>query len=287
MLFTRISCVDFSFPGTFDSACRAVRGLDLEYVDVSVRRRFPLTDPDDVLRDPRDVAAARRGSLKRHQLEAADVFCLSGEPIPPNRDDDVFREHERAVFESVCLLAREIGAPGVTVLPGSCEGGEKRQDAWDRSVAELRWRVDRAEAHQLILSVEPHVGSVVDTPARVSALLDEVPGLRLTLDYSHFVYQGISPTDVHPLLAHARVVHVRQAAGGLIQTAVGSGSIDFLDIVNAARANGFGGTYTLEYVTKPVLPSEAVDVVVESKKMRDVVSAALSIWSDLRGPVHG
>ena len=275
-LADRISAVDFSFKGPFEAAAAAVHRLGLRRIDVSVRRRFPLTTPERLLTDFQPTLEARLAALGALGLSAADVFYISGEFETSNEPAP---EAERSVFEAVCAFARGVHAPGISVLPGQRDAAPGRSDAWERSVDELRWRVARAKSDGLRLSVEPHVGSIIDTPAGVRALLRDVPGLSVTLDYSHFVYSGVPAADVHPLLAYSRILHVRQAAAGRIQASLGAGSIDFADVFRAARRYGFTGTISLEYVEGPYLPGERVDIVRESELLRDVVVRELGSGS--------
>ena len=44
---------------------------------------------------------------------------------------------------------------------------------------ELQWRVDQAGKHGIELSVEGHIGSIVDTPDKLMQLVDRTPGLKL------------------------------------------------------------------------------------------------------------
>ena len=52
----------------------------------------------------------------------------------------------------------------------------------------------------VVMSVEAHLGSIIPTPQAARRLLDLVPGLTLTLDYTHFTYQGIPDAEVEPLM---------------------------------------------------------------------------------------
>jgi sugar phosphate isomerase/epimerase len=271
----RISCVDFSFPGSFAGAAASIHDLGIARIDVSVRReRFVLTEPGFVLADPVEAARDRLATLQPLALAVADVFCMSADPDPPNKSDAVFLQRERAVFEAVCVFASRLGASGVTVLPGQRDTVEVRPSAWERAVIELQWRVAHARSVGLQVSVEPHVGSIIDTPATVKSLLGDVPGLALTLDYSHFIYSGMSLDEIHPLLSMTRVLHVRQAAPRRIQTLLETGAIDFARVFAAAR-NVFVGTISLEYVQHPILPGDSLDVAIESAKLRDVINREL------------
>src|SRR5206468_2617495 len=101
------------------------------------------------------------------------------------------------LFSAFLRFAARVGSTGMTILPGMVFGGEPWDEALERAAEGLRRRVELAREHDLRLSIEPHIvstapymGSLVDTPEKVATLLDQVPGLELTLDYGHFNVQG-------------------------------------------------------------------------------------------------
>ncbi len=71
--------------------------------------------------------------------------------------------------------------------------------------------VQTASAQGITFSIEAHVGSIVPTPASAARLVQSVPGLTLTLDYTHFTRAGLPDQDVEPLIAHASHFHARGA----------------------------------------------------------------------------
>jgi sugar phosphate isomerase/epimerase len=182
------------------------------------------------------------------------------------------------LFDAFLVFARRLGVAGVTVLPGLIFDGEPWEAALDRSVEGLRRRVDKAGAAGLRLSVEPHIvstapyaGSVIDTPAKVEALLDRVPGLELTLDYGHFNVQGIPDREVEPLLAHARHFHMRGGARGLVQTTFEDNVTDFGRVLDVMAAIGYDGWVEFEYVHDSRPGCSSCDNVQETMKFRDFV----------------
>jgi sugar phosphate isomerase/epimerase len=53
-------------------------------------------------------------------------------------------------------------------------------------------------------TIEPHTGSLLVTPDTVLAMLKELPGLTLSLDYSHFIGAGFKPEELLPLHPYAK-----------------------------------------------------------------------------------
>ena len=86
------------------------------------------------------------------------------------------------------------------------------------------------------LTIEPHVHSYLESPALVLDLLDKVPGLKLTLDYAHFVCLGYRQDEIDVLAPHAAHVHLRQAKAGELQTKLAKGTINIgAQLGDAAR----------------------------------------------------
>ena len=122
------------------------------------------------------------------------------------------------------------------------------------------------------LHIEPHFESVIETPERTVQLAEAVPGLGLTLDYSHFLAKGFSPDDVHPLLPRAKHFHARHASRYHLQTSHRETELDFADIYRRLRAAGYAGDICLEHT--PAGDGwgggKEVDVLTENALLRNV-----------------
>ena len=176
-------------------------------------------------------------------------------------------------FDSTLAFAAEIDSPGITIIPGL----PFDEAALDRSAEELVWRAERAAACGLALSFEPHYESIVPTPSDVLRLMDRAPGVMLTLDYAHFVFQGIDEREVDVLIPHTRHIHGRQGAPGLMQASVADGTIDFARIIRAFEAAGFTGYFSLEYQWDDWMHCKNVDCISETVLLRDLFLETLGV----------
>jgi sugar phosphate isomerase/epimerase len=104
-------------------------------------------------------------------------------------------------------------------------------------------------------------------------LLGQVPGLKLTLDYAHFVCLGWRQDEIDVLAPHAAHVHLRQAKPGFLQTKVGQGTINFEAQCAALRDAGYGGRLSLEFVHQDYMDTLHDDVLTETIILRDRVRA--------------
>lgn len=102
-------------------------------------------------------------------------------------------------------------------------------------------------------------------------LCDAVPGLALTLDYSHFIAAGIPQETVHPLFAYARHAHIRQSAPGNLQCPVSDGVLDVHEMLDQAARAGYSGSFTLEYVHSPMWSMNRLDVLSETVRLRVLI----------------
>ncbi|MGH9350894.1 MAG: sugar phosphate isomerase/epimerase family protein, partial [Terriglobia bacterium] len=121
----------------------------------------------------------------------------------------------------------------------------------------------------IVLGVEPHIGSIVPTPAQVLHRLELTPNLTLTLDYGHFTCQGIPDHDVSPLIPHASHFHARAASNGKLQASLSENTIDFARIFHIMRNAGYAGYIVLEYVWTEWMHCNEVDNLTETVLLRD------------------
>jgi sugar phosphate isomerase/epimerase len=199
-----------------------------------------------------DQAALRlKRQLDACGLAAADIFLQLDPDFTPyaiNHPEAARRRHAREQFARTLEYAAHAGARHVTTLPGVEFDGAPPAEAWQRAVDELQWRVEQARQCNMIFGVEPHVGSIVPHPQRAAELVAQVPGLTLTLDYTHFIRLGMADAEVEPLLALASHFHVRGARPGRLQTAFKDNAIDYARVLDLMRATGYAGWLGIEYI---------------------------------------
>src|SRR5438876_10500924 len=124
-------------------------------------------------------------------------------------------------------------------------------------------RVEMGRSAGLRVSIEPHLESVVEQPERALELVRAVPGLQLTLDYTHFIAAGIAPERVHPLIPYAGHFHARQGAPGMLQAPHDQGTIDYADIVRRLSQAGYAGRLCVEYTWQEWRGGQRPGVVLE------------------------
>ena len=248
----RLACADFTFPllPHNDVLC-LIAMLGFAGVDVGLFESRSHRWPSREYVHPERSGAQLKAQLADQGLAAADIFLQMDPDFTPwaiNHPDAERRAHARDWFLRTLDYARAAGADHVTTLPGVTFAEESVEAAWGRAAEELAWRVEQAGRHGIIFGVEPHVGSLISAPQGAAALVQAVPGLTLTVDYTHFIRLGMTDADVEPLLAYASHFHVRGAMPGRLQVAYKDNVINYARVYDVLHVHGYSGWLGVEYV---------------------------------------
>ncbi len=204
----RLATADYSFPKLkWEQTLRLARDIGMQAMDLGLFAGRSHLDPDEVLSNPAEAAARVSTALRANELDIADVFGQPGrvfEENAVNHPDPAVRRRAEEFFYRILEFATRCNARHLTLLPGVHFAQETHDDSLKRCAEELAWRTTAAAKSGITFAVEAHIGSIVPTPARAKRLLESVPGLTLTLDYTHFTYQGLPDDAAVPCLALPR-----------------------------------------------------------------------------------
>ena len=272
------SCADYTFPLlAHEKVLDLIALLDFTAVDIGFFQDRSHLQPGAVLGDPAGQAKKLKSLLKLRGLRPSDLFlqtALDFRSSAANNPDAALREKAFQWFERTLDFAVLIGAPHVTVLPGASFEEWGAEASWELCVQEMSRRVDLARGYGLDLSIEPHIGSIVDTPEAVLDLLKAVEGLTLALDYTHFVKTGIEQKRIEPLIPFAKVLHARGGCPGKAQAAMKENTIDYARIAELLLQNAFSGSICLEFVWNEWEGMNQVDTISETILLRKVIAEA-------------
>ena len=282
----RLSCADYSFPLLpYDVNLALIKGLEFDAVDVAVFSGNPNNSAEDVIADPIGVGRRIKGMANDYGLVVADVFPIvitdfrpvfDVQSAAPNNPSPVVRQQARDDFRRFIEFTLVCESPGLTILPGCpFEDSDPSRD-WGLATEELAWRVEVAQDAGLELGFEPHIGSITETPEVTAQFVSEVPGLKVCLDFAHFVYQGITPERIETLLPISRHHQIRQAATGVMQAISYEGTIDIKRLVNKLAAMDYQGFLAAEYVWMQKWACDRVDNLCETIYVRDQIREALA-----------
>jgi sugar phosphate isomerase/epimerase len=232
----------------------------------------PALDKVALLENPGKLADLVRGL----EIEVPNFYHLFGSTLADrNLADPAYREANERDLKSVAGFCKAAGIPTIFVLPGLCNPGQGRFQALKESAESLRRLLPLAGEQGVQLTIEPHVHSFLESPQTVLDLLGQVPGLKLTLDYAHFVCMGWRQDEIDVLAPHAAHIHLRQAKPGALQTKVHQGTINFEAQLATLRDAGYAGRLALEYVNQDYMDTLHDDVLTETIALRDRVRAWL------------
>jgi sugar phosphate isomerase/epimerase len=276
----RLACADFTFPLLgHEHSLDLISRIGVEGVDVGLFEARSHLVPSRELEKPGASGEALYRKVADRGLQVADVF-LQMDPdfsrYAVNHPDGSRREKARDWFLRTLEYAQACRCRHVTALPGVQFEGVTESDSLSVCRDELAWRVEQARGAGIVFGVESHVGSIVPTPAQARELIAAVPGLTLTLDYTHFTSRGIPDCDIEPLIACASHFHARGAREGRLQASFKQNVIDYRRIVHVMQQTGYGGYIGIEYVWIDWEHCNEVDNLSETILFRDLFRSLFS-----------
>ena len=273
----KLACADFTFPLlAHDKVLDLIAALDFDGVDIGLFEGRSHLWPSRVLASPVRSGKQLGRKLAERGLRCADVFLQMAPSFIPyaiNHPEAARRRRARDWFLKTLDYAAASGAKHATTLPGVYFSDEPRTASWRRCGDELAWRVEQAQQHGLRFSVEAHVGSIVPRPQEALRLVRSVPGLTLTLDYTHFTRAGLPDSAVEPLVPHASHFHARGARRGRLQAAWSQNTIDYARVLRLLAKSGYRGYVGVEYVWIDWEHCNEVDNLSETIQLRDFLRA--------------
>jgi inosose dehydratase len=252
-------------------------------------------DPDRVLREMVEVGltatefgpqgwlpeapGARASVLADAGLAAVGAFVpvllhvADHDPLPGlDAELDAFD----AAGGDVLVLAAATGTDGYDARP------ELSEEEWARLLANLDRLAEHARSRGITPSLHPHVGTLVETSADVTRVL-EGTGVPLCLDTGHLLIGGTDPAELTRAwasrISHVHAKDVRADLAAKVQSGeltytdavragmyvpLGDGDVDLAAIVTALEGAGYDGWWVLEQDTilteEPVGEGPAADV---------------------------
>jgi sugar phosphate isomerase/epimerase len=249
----RLACADFSFPLLeHDKVLDLIAALEMDGIDIGLFERRSHLWPSREFTNLNASAKSLAAKLADRSLKPADVFLQLDPDFAPyaiNQPDAARRSHAREQFLRTLEYACDVGSQHVTTLPGVYfQRDESAANSWQRSQSELAWRVEQAKQRGITFSVEAHVGSLAPNPPAAERMVRGVPGLTLTLDYTHFTRIGLPDSSIEPLVPFASHFHVRGAREGRLQAPFKDNTIDYTRVLKTMAASNYSGYLGIEYV---------------------------------------
>ena len=188
--------------------------------------------------------------LREHDLE---LPAIAGHVSLMEEESGRHAANLERLQATVDLAVEWASADGPPVIDTTAGG---RPEDWEGKLGLLVERIQEAAEYArgrgVALAIEPHVGSIIDTPDRMVEVIRRVgsDAVRVNFDISHFNVMGIGIEEsVSKLAAYARHTHVKDERGTVPDFEFlipGEGDFDYVTYLKAMRDHGYTGFITAE-----------------------------------------
>lgn len=207
-----------------------------------------------------------RPSLVLADLEKAVAICRDTHRLTPvtyevdlQAGDDYYKQ-----FAACCRLAKATKVVTITV-PGAELG-----TPFNAEIERLRELVGIASRDGVLVGVKTEVGRITQSPETAVVLCDNVKGLGITLDPSHFVCGPHKGASYDQVFKHVYHVHLRDTQKDKFQVRVGQGEIEYGRLITQLSMAKYNRALSVH-----IPPMPDVDHVGELRKMRLLLESLL------------
>ncbi len=222
------------------------RLVDLEYtsVEVVIHESGGHLKPSQVLADPDRAFQACR---ENHRLS---LVAYSVDVEGP--EEEAFRQ-----FAACCKLAKATKV--VTFTIRAAELGTP----FNAEIERLARLVSIASQEGVRIGLLTETGRMTEDPNTAKVLCDNVKGLAITLDPSHFVYGPHRGVSFEQLLKYVCHVRLRDTSTDKLQVRVGQGEVEYGKLITQLGKYGYNRALSVD-----MPPLEGVEQSAEMRKIR-------------------
>ena len=229
-----------------DVIVRHLAGLGFDGVELTILSHHTTAleklDDDECSRIPK--------LLKDHNLQ---LPAIAGHVSLMDEDSDSHAANLERLQRTMDLALDWASPDGPPVIDTTAGGAP---EDWESKLGLLVERIQEAAAYGekkgVTLAIEPHVGSIIDTPDRMIEVIKRVDSdaVGVNFDISHFNVMGIGIEEsVSAMAPHARHTHVKDERGTVPDFEFlipGEGEFDYDTYLKAMQRHGYTGFITAE-----------------------------------------
>ena len=141
---------------------------------------------------------------------------------------------------------------------------------FNEEVERLRELVAIGSKQGVMVSMRSQIGCLSEDPDTVTVLCDNVEGLGLTLDPSHYIHGPNGGRDYDKLMKYVYHVRLRDSSEQEMQVQVGQGEIDYGRLTTQLGLVGYQRALSVHIMDMP-----GTDHVGEMRKMRLLLESLL------------
>lgn len=234
--------------GTPDEKCRLAAAAGYDGVELST-----IDCPEETAR----VFAA----VKAHGLRVSDIMCSAHWGHPLSHADPAEREICKANIRRSIDQAVEVETDAVLVVPAVVNDQTTYEDAYERSMAELRDLVPYAEDKRVCIAVENVWNKFLLSPMEFARYIDDIGSewVQAYFDVGNIVLYGIPQHWIRSLGSRIKKVHVKGfKRENSTFVYLLEGSIDWAAVMSALRDVGYDDFVTAEMPLYPSIPEQMV-----------------------------
>jgi sugar phosphate isomerase/epimerase len=177
---------------------------------------------------------------------------------------DAVGEEYYSLFKTICRFAKATKVVILTVP--SAELGTP----FNEEIERLQKLVTIAELEGSRVALKTQVGCLSEDPDTVKNLCDNVPGLGLTLDPSHYWVGPHRNKNLDKLMKYVLHVHLRDSKKDQLQVRVGQGEMEYARLITQLQRVHYDRALGIQ-----MTPMESMDMRQELRKLRLLLESSL------------
>ena len=185
---------------------------------------------------------------------------------------------ELQLFGALLPLTKALGSPGISVMIGARPEADAETTAIERAIQALQSMQAGAARFGLALSIHPQAETLITTPRLAQELIEQVPGLKITLDWGAATALKFKSTEIQALLPHTRHVQMRPAAPGRSQVPIARSKLEIAEAIAMLREAQYQGV-----ISVALLPATAWKAPARYALISEILALRDGI-RDARGP---
>jgi sugar phosphate isomerase/epimerase len=227
--------------------------IDLEFttIEIALRENGSVLSPTRIEEDLEQAVRIARDS---HRLD----LCSYDVHI------EATGERYYELFAGICALAKATKV--VTLTVPSAELGTP----FNEEVERLQELVRIAEGQGVRVGMKSQIGRLSEDPDTVKVLCDNVRGLGLTLDPSHYYCGPYRNKNLDKIMQYVFHVHLRDSKKDQLQVRVGQGEIEYGRLISSLQRVRYENALSIQ-----IAPMEGVDQRQELRKLRLLLDSLL------------
>ena len=227
--------------------------IDLEFttIEVALRENGTVLSPSRIDREFDQAVRIVRDS---HRLD----LCSFDVHI------DAAGQEYYEQFATICALAKATKVVTLTVPSGELG------TPFNEEVERLQELVRIAEGEGVRVGMKSQIGRLSEDPDTVKVLCDNVRGLGLTLDPSHYYCGPHRNKNTEKIMPYVFHVHLRDSKKDQLQVRVGQGEIEYGKLITSLQRVRYENALSIQ-----IAPMPDVDQRQELRKLRLLLDSSL------------